>query len=51
VLTSALLAHLRALCPSSASFVVYGETTRLGPARMAAEGVTFKQIPYDVTMR
>jgi len=51
VLNSALLAHLRALCPSSACFVVYGETARLGPARMAAEGVTFKQIPYDVTMR
>lgn len=51
VLTSALLAHLRALCPQPLPFVVYGETSRLGPARMAAEGVHFKQIPYDVSMR
>ncbi|WP_374477666.1 site-specific DNA-methyltransferase [Zoogloea sp.] len=51
VLTSAILAHLRELCPVQVPFVVYGETARLGPARMEAEGVTFKQIPYDVTMR
>lgn len=51
VLTSAILAHLRELCPAPVPFVVYGETARLGPARMASEGVTFKQIPYDVTMR
>ncbi|WP_374483757.1 site-specific DNA-methyltransferase [Zoogloea sp.] len=51
VLTSAILAHLRALCPDPVPFVVYGETARVGPARMFAEGVTFKQIPYDVTMR
>lgn len=51
VLTSAILAHLRELCPAQVPFVVYGETARLGPARMVAEGVTFKQIPYDVTMR
>lgn len=51
VLTSAILAHLKTLCPEPLPFVVYGETARLGPARMAAEGVTFKQIPYDVTMR
>lgn len=51
MLTSAILAHLRELCPAQVPFVVYGETARLGPARMEAEGVTFKQIPYDVTMR
>lgn len=51
VLTSGILAHLKTLCPERAPFVVYGETARLGPARLAAEGVTFKQIPYDVTMR
>lgn len=51
VLTSAILTHLRELCPAQVPFVVYGETARLGPARMEAEGVTFKQIPYDVTMR
>lgn len=51
VLTSAILARLRELCPAQVPFVVYGEMARLGPARMEAEGVTFKQIPYDVTMR
>ena len=51
VLTSAILAHLRELCPAQMPFVVYGETTRMGPSRLTAEGVTFKQIPYDVTMR
>lgn len=51
VLTSQVLVHLRALCAENVPYVVYGETSRLGPARMATEGVTFKQIPYDVTMR
>ena len=51
VLTSAVLSHLRDLCPIQVPFVVYGETARPGPARLAAEGVTFKQIPYDVNMR
>ena len=27
---------------------VYGESVRVGPARLAAVGVTFKQIRYDV---
>jgi hypothetical protein len=26
--------------------VVYGEACRLGPARLAAEGITFKQLPH-----
>lgn len=51
VLTSAILSHIRTLCPAPTPVVVYGESARLGPARMAAEGVTFKQIPYDVSMR
>lgn len=51
VLTNAVLAHLRDLQPADTSAVIYGETSRLGPARLAAEGVTFKQIPYDVKMR
>jgi adenine-specific DNA-methyltransferase len=51
VLTNAVLAHLRDLQPPGTSAVVYGETSRLGPARLTAEGVTFKQIPYDVKMR
>jgi adenine-specific DNA-methyltransferase len=28
--------------------VIYGETTRLGEARLQQENITFKQIPYDV---
>jgi adenine-specific DNA-methyltransferase len=28
--------------------VIYGETSRLGAGRLLAEGITFKQIPYDV---
>lgn len=51
VLTSAILAHMREFCPSPTPIVVYGEMTRLGPARMTAEGVTFKQIPYDISER
>lgn len=31
--------------------VIYGETSRLGAARLLAEGITFKQIPYDVRTR
>jgi adenine-specific DNA-methyltransferase len=30
---------------------VYGEATRLSPATLAAEGVVFKQTPYDVKAR
>lgn len=51
VLSSSILSHIRTLCPAPTPLVVYGESSRLGPARMAAEGVTFKQIPYDVSMR
>lgn len=51
VLTSAILATLRELHPATRPFVIYGETTRLGSARLAAEDITFKQIPYDVKMR
>jgi adenine-specific DNA-methyltransferase len=51
VLTNSVLAHLRELHPSSMPLVVYGEASRLGPARLVAEGITFKQIPYDVKMR
>ena len=28
--------------------IIYGETSRLGQARLDAEQITFKQIPYDV---
>jgi adenine-specific DNA-methyltransferase len=51
VLNSAILAHLRTLCPSPMQVVVYGEASRVGPARLAAEEITFRQIPYDISMR
>ncbi len=28
--------------------IIYGETSRFGASRLAAEGIVFKQIPYDV---
>ncbi|MDF2182571.1 site-specific DNA-methyltransferase [Neptuniibacter sp. CAU 1671] len=31
--------------------VIYGESSRLGPARLAQEQISFKQIPYDVRTR
>lgn len=51
VLTNAVLEHIKVLFPHDGPMVIYGETTRLGEARLAAEGVTFKQIPYDVKIR
>ncbi|MFB9158865.1 site-specific DNA-methyltransferase [Chromobacterium violaceum] len=51
VLTHAVLAWLREHYPHAGPMVVYGETSRLGPARLAAENISFKQIPYDVQMR
>ena len=50
-LTSSLLAYLRELCDAAVPYVIYGDMTRLGPARMATENVTFKQIPYEVSVR
>jgi adenine-specific DNA-methyltransferase len=51
VLTHSVLASLRKLHSDEGPIVVYGELTRLGSAYLAAEGITFKQIPYDVKMR
>ena len=55
VLTREVLAALLNLhtqrAPASTPLVVYGESVRVGPARLAAAGVTFKQIPYDVRAR
>jgi adenine-specific DNA-methyltransferase len=52
VLTSARLAIIR---KASGGFdgpiTVYGEASRLGPERLKAERVTFKQTPYDVRAR
>ncbi|MHB0917110.1 MAG: site-specific DNA-methyltransferase [Thiobacillus sp.] len=51
VLTSAVLAHLDAQFPHAGPRVIYGETTRLGEARLREAGITFKQIPYDIKAR
>ena len=51
VLTHAVLADLKQNFPHAGPMVIYGESSRLGAARLAAEGITFKQIPYDVKMR
>jgi adenine-specific DNA-methyltransferase len=51
VLTKAVLQHIKELFPHDGPMVIYGETTRMGEATLAAEGVTFKQIPYDVKVR
>jgi adenine-specific DNA-methyltransferase len=51
VLTSNVLAHLDALFPHAGPRVIYGETTRLGEARLREAGVVFKQIPYDIKAR
>ena len=51
VLTHAVLQMLNEQYPHDGPKVIYGETTRLGDAKLAAEGVTFRQIPYDIKSR
>ena len=51
VLTHAVLDAVNEIFPHDGPKVIYGETTRLGTAHLAAENITFKQIPYDVKMR
>ncbi len=51
VLTAALLARLRAESGWDGPMTVYGEWSKLGAARLADAGVTFKQTPYDVKAR
>ncbi|MEO8123233.1 MAG: site-specific DNA-methyltransferase [Burkholderiales bacterium] len=48
VLTSAVLAALRERCWHAGPKIVYGEACRLGEARLAAEGIVFKQLPHAV---
>lgn len=45
VLTSEILAHLP---ENRGPRVIFGEGCRLGPSRLKREGVTFKQIPYEI---
>ncbi|ALF60948.1 DNA methylase (plasmid) [Psychrobacter urativorans] len=50
VLTSKVLAMLpkHPLEPKNGKKVIYGETSRMGTARLKSENIIFKQIPYDV---
>ena len=48
VLTSDVLAALHALGWPDGPKVVYGEACRLGAARLAGEGITFRQLPHAV---
>ena len=51
VMTHAVLQAINEIFPHSGPKVVYGEMSRLGASRLAAEGITFKQIPYDLKIR
>ena len=51
VLTHAVLQAINEIFRHDGPKVVYGEMSRIGASRLAAEGITFKQIPYDVKMR
>lgn len=48
VLTSSVLTHLLELHPHTGRKVIFGEASRLGAARLQAEGIEFKQIPYEL---
>jgi adenine-specific DNA-methyltransferase len=51
VLTRDVLEAIYKVFPHEGPKVVFGEIARLGPARLASEQITFKQIPYDVSVR
>ena len=52
VLTNALLQELRQKAGDwQGPMVIYGESSRLGSARLADEQITFRQTPYDVRAR
>jgi len=53
VLTSKVLAILpeHPLDAENGKKVIYGETSRMGAARLKSENIIFKQIPYDVRGR
>jgi len=52
VLTGAVLDALKALLPEHAGpWLVFGESCRLSPRRLATAGVRFKQIPYDIRIK
>lgn len=51
VLTAAVLAYLLELHPHPGPKVIYGVKNRLSAARLLAENIEFKQIPYNVQVR
>ncbi|HSW05459.1 site-specific DNA-methyltransferase [Aquabacterium sp.] len=51
LLTLTVLQALKAACPHAGPKVVYGEACRLGSARLEAEGLVFRQIPYDLAAK
>lgn len=48
MLTGAVLRAIHHLLPHAGLKVIYGEGCRFGAARLAAEGIAFRHIPYDV---
>jgi adenine-specific DNA-methyltransferase len=48
VLTSSVLAHLNSVHTHTGKKVIFGEASRLGAAKLAAENISFKQIPYEL---
>lgn len=51
VLTHPVLKILDEYFPHNGPKVIYGETSRIGESRLAAEQITFRQIPYDIKVR
>lgn len=51
VLTHQVLQAIKEVFPHDGPRIVYGEVSRIGASRLAAERITFKQIPYDIQMR
>ena len=48
VLTSGVLAYLNSLHTHNGKKIVFGEASRLGAAKLFAENISFKQIPYEL---
>jgi adenine-specific DNA-methyltransferase len=53
VLTSKILATLEEIKAKNftGEKVIYGETSRIGPAKLLSKKITFKQTPYDIKSR
>ena len=51
ILTHSVWKILNETYPHTGPRVIYGEISKLGASRTAAEFITFKQIPYNIKMR